>query len=91
MTQNPDASTDPDVLSDLDVPSDPDTTAGPGAAAAKDPEDWVTGDEPATASQLSYLRTLAQDSSTDVPEQLTKAEASKLIDELQAKSPRVSE
>ncbi len=67
------------------------TTDGPGAAAAKDPEDWVTGDEPATASQLSYLQTLAQDSGTDVPEQLTKADASRLIDELQGKSPRVAD
>jgi hypothetical protein len=58
-------------------------------AAAKDPESWVTGDEPATASQLSYLQTLATDSGTEVPEQLSKADASRLIDELQDKSPRV--
>ena len=57
--------------------------------AAKDPADWVTGDEPATASQLSYLQTLGQDSGAEVPEQLTKADASQLIDELQSKSPRV--
>ncbi len=55
----------------------------------KDPADWVTGDEPATASQLSYLNTLAQDSGRDVPEQLSKADASKLIDELQDQSPRL--
>ena len=59
--------------------------------AAKDPETWVTGDEPATASQLSYLNTLAGDTGAEVPEQLTKAEASKLIDELRAQSPRVSD
>jgi hypothetical protein len=58
---------------------------------AKDPESWVTGDEPATASQRSYLSTLAQDSGAEVPEQLSKAEASKLIDDLQQKSPRVGE
>jgi hypothetical protein len=62
-----------------------DTTAG----AAKDPSDWVTGDEPATASQRSYLETLATDSGAQVPEQLSKADASKLIDELQDKSPRL--
>jgi hypothetical protein len=74
-----------------DRTTDGQTTDGPGAAAAKDPENWVTGDEPATASQLSYLRTLAQDSGTDVPEQLTKADASRLIDELQDRSPRVGD
>jgi hypothetical protein len=58
--------------------------------AAKDPDDWATGDEPATGAQLSYLRTLAQDSGREVPEAISKAEASKLIDELQGQSPRVS-
>ena len=58
-------------------------------AAAKDPDEWVTGDEPATASQRSYLETLANDSDAQVPEQLSKADASKLIDELQDQSPRL--
>ncbi len=57
--------------------------------AAKDPSDWVTGDEPATGPQLSYLQTLATDSDAEVPDDLTKADASSLIDELQEKSPRV--
>jgi Protein of unknown function (DUF3072) len=57
--------------------------------AAKDPSDWVTGDEPATGAQMSYLQTLATDSGTAVPEDVTKADASRLIDELQDKSPRV--
>jgi hypothetical protein len=57
---------------------------------AKDPEDWATGDEPATAAQRSYLDTLAQDSDTEVPAELSKADASKLIDDLQDQSPRVS-
>ena len=59
-------------------------------SAAKNPDDWATGDEPATGAQLSYLRTLAQDSGREVPEAISKAEASKLIDELQGQSPRVS-
>ena len=70
----------------------PNTTTNPSstdAAAAKDPDQWVTGDEPATASQRSYLETLAQDSGTDVPAELSKADASKLIDELQDRSPRL--
>jgi hypothetical protein len=58
--------------------------------AAKDPSDWVTGDEPATGPQLSYLQTLATDSDAQVPDDLSKADASKMIDELQEKSPRVS-
>jgi DUF3072 family protein len=52
----------------------------------KDPEDWVTGEEPATGPQLSYLGTLAQQTGEDVPEDLTKAQASKLIDELRTRT-----
>ena len=51
--------------------------------AEKDPDDWVTGDEPATGPQQSYLSTLAQQAGEDVEtDGLTKAEASKRIDEL---------
>lgn len=64
------------------------TTSDPTGAAAKDPDEWVTGDEPMTGAQASYLATLAHDTGTEVPEQLSKAEASKLIDELQQRSPR---
>lgn len=56
----------------------------------KDPEDWTTGEEPATGAQLSYLSTLARESGREVPENLTKAQASSLIDELQQGSERVS-
>ncbi len=48
----------------------------------KDPSDWVTGDEPATGAQKSYLETLTRAGDEEVPEDLTKAEASKKIDEL---------
>ena len=48
----------------------------------KDPSDWVTGDEPATGAQKSYLETLSRGTGEEVPEDLTKAEASKKIDEL---------
>jgi hypothetical protein len=48
----------------------------------KDPSDWVTGDEPATGAQKSYLETLSRGAQEEVPEDLTKAEASKKIDEL---------
>ena len=59
--------------------------------AEKDPEDWTTGDEPITGPQRSYLETLAQQAGQELPEDLgalTKAEASKRIDELQAAAGR---
>jgi hypothetical protein len=54
----------------------------------KDPDEWVTGDEPATGPQLSYLGTLAQQAGEQVPDGLTKAQASRLIDELQERTGR---
>ena len=52
----------------------------------KDPDDWVTGDEPATGPQESYLSTLAQQTGEEVElDGLTKAEASKQIDALKEK------
>jgi hypothetical protein len=50
----------------------------------KDPSDWVTGDEPATGAQKSYLETLTRGTDQDVPEELTKAEASQRIDDLKS-------
>ena len=54
----------------------------------KDPEDWITGDEPMTGPQESYLETLAREAGEDVPGDLTKAEASEEIERLQAKTGR---
>ncbi len=55
----------------------------------KDPSDWVTGDEPVTGPQQSYLTTLAQQAGEHVEvEELTKAEASEKIDELKDKTGR---
>ena len=56
--------------------------------AAKDPEDWVTGDEPMTGPQASYLETLAREAGEELEDDLTKADASKKIDELQDKTGR---
>ncbi len=58
--------------------------------AEKDPSDWVTGDEPATGPQRSYLETLAREAGEELPDDLSKADASKRIDELQGKSDRLS-
>ena len=56
--------------------------------AIKDPDDWKTGDEEMTGAQRSYLQTLAEEAGEDVDLNLTKAEASKRIDELQQKTGR---
>ncbi|MEH0841573.1 DUF3072 domain-containing protein [Micromonospora sp. CPCC 205711] len=56
--------------------------------AIKDPDDWVTGEEPPTAAQESYLHTLAREAGEEVPDDLTKAEASRRIDELQEETGR---
>ena len=54
----------------------------------KDPDQWVTGDEAMTGAQRSYLHTLAEEAGETIDDNLTKAEASKLIDELQQKTGR---
>lgn len=57
----------------------------------KDPEDWTTGDEPMTGPQASYLKTLLQQAGkpeSDLDPTLTKAQASQLIDQLQAETGR---
>jgi hypothetical protein len=54
----------------------------------KDPDDWTTGEEPMTGAQESYLHTLASEAGEEVEPGLTKAEASKRIDELQQKTGR---
>ena len=56
--------------------------------AIKDPAEWTTGDEPMTGAQRSYLKTLSDEAGEPFDEQLTKAEASKRIDELQHKTGR---
>jgi hypothetical protein len=60
------------------------------SSAAKDPDEWVTGEEPMTGAQASYLQTLSREAGEPFDENLTKAEASKRIEELQAKTGRGS-
>jgi hypothetical protein len=55
---------------------------------AKDLDEWVTGDEPMTGAQRSYLKTLSEEAHEPFDENLTKAEASKRIEELQRKTGR---
>ncbi len=54
----------------------------------KDPEEWTTGEEPMTGPQRSYLQTLCREAGEDFDETLTKAVASRKIEELQAKTGR---
>ncbi|UPW07705.1 DUF3072 domain-containing protein [Gordonia terrae] len=62
--------------------------AGAGNSTEKDPDDWVTGDEPMTGAQRSYLDALAREAGETLSADLTKAEASEEIDRLQQKSGR---
>jgi hypothetical protein len=63
----------------------------PNETPEKDPADWVTGDEPMTGPQRSYLQTLGQEAGREIPDDLTKAQASSLIDELQQSTGRGKE
>ena len=66
-------------------PADNDETP---SNAQKDPDQWVTGDESMTGAQQSYLRTLSEEAGEEMDENLTKAEASKKIDELRERTGR---
>ncbi len=61
-----------------------------GSNVAKDPDEWVTGDEPMTGAQSSYLKTLSDQAGEAFDDSHSKAEASKRIDELQQKTGRGS-
>ena len=58
------------------------------ANTTKHPDDWATGDESMTGAQRSYLQTLSQEAGEQTPDDLSKAEASKKIDELQHQTGR---
>ncbi|WP_137898594.1 DUF3072 domain-containing protein [Sphingomonas sp. 2SG] len=60
----------------------------PTSNAEKDPSDWTTGDETMTGAQASYLKTLSEEAGEEFDDSLTKADASKRIDELQGKTGR---
>ncbi|RYB96715.1 DUF3072 domain-containing protein [Nocardioides glacieisoli] len=67
------------------------TLGGPqGDTTRKDPEEWVTGDEPMTGAQRSYLDTLAREAGEEISADLTKAEASEHIERLRAGNDRTS-
>ena len=72
MSENPKTKSDPIVPSN----------------AEKDPDEWTTGDESMTGAQASYLKTLCEEADEAFDPGVTKAEASKMIDRLQAKTGR---
>jgi hypothetical protein len=61
---------------------------GGNSNTIKDPDDWKTGDEEMTGAQKSYLKTLSDEAGEEFQENMTKADASKKIDELQDKTGR---
>ena len=65
----------------------PDETVQP--ALQRDPDAWKTGDEPMTDAQRSYLETLSRETGEEFEESLSKADASKRIEELRQRSPRL--
>lgn len=62
--------------------------ARPTGNAVKDPDNWVTGDEPMTGAQASYLQTLSEEAGESFDPELSKAAASKTIDDLQDRTGR---
>jgi hypothetical protein len=85
MSEQPEPTSDSDDHSGETIGA-----SSPGAAGTteKDPSDWVTGDEPMTGAQRSYLDTLARQAGEQLPADLTKAQASEHIDRLQAETGR---
>ncbi len=77
-------------MSDADHPHNPKLDPDPPSNTQKDPDDWVTGDEPMTGAQASYLKTLSEEAKDPeaFADDLTKAEASKRIDALKEKAGR---
>jgi hypothetical protein len=71
----------------MDTISD-DPKQHPQGNAIKDPDNWVTGEEPMTGAQASYLQTLSEEAGEEFDPNLNKAEASKTIDSLQHETGR---
>lgn len=67
---------------------DPMLSPNTGSNAEKDPDEWITGAEPMTGAQKSYLKTLSDEAGEEFDDTLSKAAASKRIEELQQKTGR---
>ncbi len=66
----------------------PKTDPAPNTNTEKNHDDWTTGGEPMTGAQASYLKTLSEEAHEEFDADLTKADASKKIDELQEETGR---
>lgn len=75
-------------MDDVTNPKKPGADEAGPSNLEKDPDDWVTGDEQMTGAQASYLKTLCEEAGEEFDPRLTKAEASKRIDELKQKTGR---
>lgn len=89
-SRDPDAQTDADSDAETLGASSPEGRATDDNSLQRDPDDWVTGDEPMTQAQKSYLDTLAREAGEELPATLTKAEAAEHIDRLQSGNSRTS-
>ena len=68
--------------------SEPEQLIKKGSNVEKDPDEWITGSEEMTGAQKSYLKTLSDEAGEPFDETLSKAAASKRIEELQQKTGR---
>jgi Protein of unknown function (DUF3072) len=70
--------------------SNPKIDPPPASNTEKDPDQWVSGNEPMTGAQASYLKTLSEqvEDAEAFDPSLTKAEASKRIDALKSRLER---
>lgn len=89
MSEQPQNSQSQNLQSQDPQPSGNQSRTSQPQGAEKPVEQWATGDEPMTGPQQSYLQTLAREAGEGVPDGLSKAEASQMIDRLQGASPRV--
>ena len=67
------------------IRTEPETLGGSAPdPLQRDPAEWVSGDDPITPAQKSYLDNLARQAGEELPAELTKAEASQHIERLKA-------
>ena len=78
-----DVQTDPEQSEETLGGPTPETGTG---ALDRDPSEWVSGDDPITPAQKSYLDNLARQAGEELPAEMTKAEASQHIDRLRTQT-----
>ena len=77
----------PSTDAKIQAPKQPTEQGGPQVDnQQKDPSDWVTGSEPMTGAQASYLKTLCEEAKEDFDPKMSKADASRRIDALRNRS-----